>query len=120
MKNTVACLALFLTTTAFGAADPAAGAARAESCVACHGAGGISHMADTPSLAGQPERYLQWQLVYFRSNTRKNPFMQAMAATLTDNDIGNLAAYFAVQPPPPSNPSDAGEQTMFDVGQKLT
>jgi len=52
------------------AADVAAGQALAEACAACHGADGVSQIELTPSLAGQPDEFVQWQLVYFRSGVR--------------------------------------------------
>ena len=45
------------------AADVAAGRALAEGCAACHGGDGVSHTSLTPSLAGQPDEFVQWQLV---------------------------------------------------------
>ena len=56
---------------ASGAADVAAGKALAEGCAGCHGADGISQMPLTPSLAGQPDEFVQWQLVYFRSGDQE-------------------------------------------------
>ena len=119
MKYAVACAALsLLISTAYGA-DLAAGAAKAETCMACHGQRGISQMPDTPSLAGQPDGFLQWQLVYFRSGTRKSPLMQPMATSLSDDDIRNLSAYFAAQKPPPPGVNGAAEPVMFAAGQQL-
>ena len=63
--------ALSMINSTSEAADDAAVAAKAQTCFACHGPGGVSQMAETPSLAGQPESFIQWQLVYFRSGTRK-------------------------------------------------
>ncbi len=83
------------------AADAVAGKAKAQACVACHGEQAVSSMANTPSLAGQPDGYIQWQLVYFRSKTRNNDIMDPIAATLNDTDIRDLGAYFASLPPPP-------------------
>jgi len=120
MKAAAACLAFWLTATSCAAADLAAGAAKAaEACAACHGKDGISQMAGAPSLAAQPDGFLQWQLVYFRSGTRKNEVMQPIAAGLSDNDIRNLAAYFAAQKPPPRSVGGAAEPAMFSVGQRL-
>lgn len=120
MRLAAAGLSLLLTVgTSAGAADVAAGAAKAETCVACHGKDGVSQMAGTPSLAGQPEGFLQWQLVYFRSGTRKNPLMQPIAAGLSDDDIRNLAAHFAAQKPAPRGASGAADPAMFSVGQRL-
>src|SRR5450432_1691032 len=58
------------------AADIAAGKAKAELCIGCHGEAGISQTENIPSLAGQPDQFIQWQLVFFRSGTRKNEQMQ--------------------------------------------
>jgi cytochrome c553 len=101
------------------AADAAAVAEKAQTCIACHGPGGVSAMPETPSLAGQPEGFLQWQLVYFRSGTRKSPVMQPMAASLSDDDIRGLSGYFAAQKPPPRDANGAAEEAMYNVGQKL-
>ena len=88
------------------AADLAAGREKAELCSACHGENGISQIENTPSLAAQPDAFLQWQLVYFRSGTRKNEQMQPIVEPLTNEDIRNLAAYFASLPPAPKKPDD--------------
>ena len=77
------------------AADIAAGKEKAEMCVGCHGENGISQMDNIPSLAGQLDQYIQWQLVYFRSGARKNEQMQPIVEQLTNEDIRNLGAYFA-------------------------
>ncbi len=108
-----------LSAVALGAPDPKAGAAKAETCVACHGAGGISNTAMTPSLAGQPDNFLQWQLVYFRSGTRKSAVMQPMAAALKDDDIRNVAAYFAAQKPPVAAADRAADPALQAAGAKL-
>ena len=77
------------------AADIAAGKEKAELCVGCHGEGGISQMENTPSLAAQPDLFIQWQLVFFRAGTRKNEQMQPIVEQLNNEDIRNLGAYFA-------------------------
>jgi len=78
------------------AADVAAGKAKAtEICAVCHGENGISQMENVPSLAGQLDQYIQWQLVYFRAGSRKNEQMQPVVEQLTNEDIRNLGAYFA-------------------------
>jgi cytochrome c553 len=56
---------------------------------------GISNMPDAPHLAGQPEIYLAAQLRAYRSGERKHEVMAVMAKPLSDDDIGNLAAWFA-------------------------
>ena len=82
------------------AADAAAGKEKAQLCVGCHGDNGISQTENIPSLAGQPDQFIQWQLVYFRSGTRKNEQMQPIVEQLTNEDIRNLGAYFAALTPP--------------------
>jgi cytochrome c553 len=89
------------------AADVAAGKEKAELCVGCHGEGGISQTENMPSLAGQPDQFIQWQLVFFRSGTRKNEEMQPIVEQINTDDIRNLGAYFAsLAPPKASKPDD--------------
>ena len=101
------CGAAMIPATA-GAADLAAGKAAAGACAVCHGADGISAMAGVPSLAGQTDAFLEWQLVYFRSGARRSDAMDPIAAKLSDADIRNLGAWFAsLRPaPPPAGPLD--------------
>jgi len=77
------------------AADIEAGKAKSASCVACHGAAGISATPIWPNLAGQKEQYLAAQLKAFKDGTRANATMAPMVAGLSDDDIANLAAYYA-------------------------
>jgi cytochrome c553 len=77
------------------AGDVAAGKAKSAQCAACHGAKGISPMGLYPNLAGQKGQYTAKQLNDFRSGARKDPTMQAMVASLSDDDVANLSAYYA-------------------------
>ena len=86
------------------AADLVAGKEKAELCVGCHGENGISQMENTPSLAAQPDLFIQWQLVFFRAGTRKNEQMQPIVEQLNNEDIRNLGAYYASLPPPNIEP----------------
>jgi len=109
-------LCLFGGTAPALAADASAGKSLAEGCAGCHGADGVSEIPLTPSLAGQPDEFVQWQLVYFRSGARKNEIMGPVAESLNNEDIRNLGAYYASLPPPdPRAQSDALGQT----GEKL-
>ena len=119
MKFVAILAAALASGVAMAAADPAAGAAKAQACFACHGPGGISKTAETPSLAGQPDGFLQWQLVFFRSGTRKSPVMQPMAAQLKDDDIRDLAAFFAAQPPPRAAQPAAAGDPLVAAGRKV-
>ncbi|WP_407177801.1 c-type cytochrome [Bradyrhizobium sp. STM 3562] len=88
------------------AADIAAGKEKAEICAGCHGANGISETENIPSLAGQPDQFIQWQLVFFRSGARKNEQMQPIVEQLNNEDIRNLGAYFASLTPPKAQADD--------------
>jgi cytochrome c553 len=82
-----------------GSAD--AGAGKAAVCGACHGPGGNSAIADNPKLAGQHANYTYQQLKVLKTGERKAPVMNPMAAPLSDQDMKDLAAYFAAQKPQP-------------------
>ena len=97
--------AAFVTGPAHAAADIAAGKEKAELCVGCHGENGISQLENIPSLAAQPDAFIQWQLVYFRAGARKNEQMQPIVEQLNNDDIRNLGAYFS-QLTPPKPPAD--------------
>jgi cytochrome c553 len=75
---------------------------KAAQCTPCHGEAGISEIKNTPSLAGQPDQYLQWQLVFFR----KNEVIQPIAQQVNNEDIRNLGAYFASLTPPKASVPD--------------
>jgi cytochrome c553 len=96
----VAAVAAILLGNAACAADLEAGKMKAEPCGACHGAEGVSEVEGVPSLAGQPDQFLQWQLVYFRSGTRKDEVMEPLAAELSDAEIRDFGAYYASLPAP--------------------
>lgn len=67
-------------------------------CEVCHGKGGNSETALTPSIAGQPEIFLTNQLVYFREGLRNAPVMQQVAQGMKDAQITALARHFAASP----------------------
>jgi cytochrome c553 len=92
--------ALFGAAAAAGAADMKAGEAKAkEVCQACHGLDGNSPTPDYPKLGGQRPDYLAKALRDYKSGARKNAIMASFAGTLSAQDIDNLAAYYAAQPP---------------------
>ena len=98
--------AAFLFGSFAPAADNAAAKEKAELCAGCHGDSGISQTENTPSLAGQPDQFLQWQLVFFRGGSRKSDQMQPVAETISNDDIRTLGAYFAALTPPKPAPDD--------------
>jgi len=81
------------------AADSEAGRARVQSvCAACHGVSGVSVSDSIPNLAAQKASYLEAQLKALKDGSRKNAVMNAIAAQLSNDDIANVAAYFASLP----------------------
>ena len=77
----------------------AKGQATGQSCVDCHGAEGNAPIDDTyPKLGGQYGDYLAHALQAYRSGDRQHALMSPQAAGLSDQDISDLAAYFASRP----------------------
>lgn len=97
LVNTAA-VALLLVNAQAMAGDAAAGEEKAQVCAACHGEGGNSTLPINPKLAGQYASYLEHALRSYRDGGRKNPIMAAQVGSLSDEDIADLAAYFAEQP----------------------
>jgi cytochrome c553 len=81
------------------AADQEAGRSKSAPCAACHGADGNAAIPGTPSLAGQPAFFTHWQLIKYRDGRRQDEQMSPFAQNLTDEDMGNLAAFYAAQAP---------------------
>lgn len=79
--------------------DAAAGQAKSATCSACHGPTGNSANPEWPSLAGQSAPYITSQLKAFQKGERKNPLMMGPAATLTEADMNDLAAFYSAQKP---------------------
>ena len=96
-------LAIILMSVGLVSAAEAAGNAAAGEkivtgvCAACHGADGNSVITTNPKLAQQHPEYIAKQLANFKSGDRKNPVMSGIAATLSAEDMANVAAYFGGQ-----------------------
>jgi cytochrome c553 len=110
-------LAALLAPAAWSAGSAEAGATKAATCLACHGPNGNSVNPEWPRLAGQNAAYLRTQLHLWHDAKRVDAsgLMPPMAATLSDQDIEDLAAYYAQQAP-------AGleaEASNWQAGQRL-
>ena len=70
-------------------------------CVACHTIDGSRGLPANPILKGQHPEYLVKQLHEFKSGKRENAIMRGFASTLSDQDMVNVAAYYASKPTPP-------------------
>ena len=73
------------------------GKEKAAACVSCHGDNGNSMVPTFPKLAQQHASYLIKQLQAFKNGTRNNPIMSSIAAGLSDDDMADIAAYYADQ-----------------------
>ncbi|MDH5471811.1 MAG: cytochrome c4 [Gammaproteobacteria bacterium] len=100
-------LVLSASTSAMAAGDAAAGEGKAAACFGCHMPDGNSVVDQFPKLAGQHEKYTVKQLSEFKSMKRKNDIMLGMAAALTDEDMADLAAYFASKTGTPAMADDS-------------
>ena len=81
--------------------DVEAGKQKAAVCAACHGQNGVAQIPTYPNLAGQNEQYLVMALKAYKGSQRQGgqaAIMQGQAAALTDQDIANVAAYYASLP----------------------
>jgi cytochrome c553 len=83
-----------IVSTAQTAGDAAAGKTKSARCVACHGAEGQG-VPPNPALAGKPEAEQVQALKEYKSGSRANPVMKAMASPLSDQDMEDLSAYYA-------------------------
>ena len=92
-----------------------AGKAKSATCAACHGADGNSVNAEWPSLAGQHASYIAHQLHAFKDGERSNVTMNPFAASLSDQDILDLAAYFSSQKLTPKGADPA----LVTLGQQI-
>jgi cytochrome c553 len=103
-------------------ADPPKGRSiAAQVCAACHGADGNSPTSANPSLAGQHPEYLFRQLVHFkpqggRKAERENAVMAGMVAALSEDDMRNVAAYYASQK---LKPAAAKDKDLAALGQRI-
>jgi len=102
MNRSLSIVMLFVLTTAlvWAAGDPQAGKEKAQACAACHGTDGNSQNPTFPHLAGQYESYLLHSLRAYKNGGRSNPIMVGIVEPLADQDMQDLAAYFASQEGP--------------------
>ena len=127
MKRIMALATLFTAFAAAAAEPPFKGdTAKAQStanqvCMACHAADGNSQIAANPKLAGQMPEYLYKQLTNFKPAAgkkaeRENAVMASMVASLSPDDMRNLAAYYAGQA---AKPGVAKSKDLVALGQKI-
>jgi cytochrome c553 len=93
--------------------DPVAGEPLTAMCGGCHGAGGVSSDAATPTLAGQDAQYLANATKAYRK-TRQNWGMQRYVSGLSDKDIDNISAFYAAQKPRAADQVPSSTQELAD------
>lgn len=105
MKKLALILSLLASCSVWAQGSIEAGKAKSQTCVACHGADGNSLITQYPKLAGQHEKYLEKQLKELKlgmtsggKQGRNEPVMGAMAMSLSEEDMADLAAYYASLP----------------------
>jgi cytochrome c553 len=113
-------IAVLLTAGSASAAlaqgDAEAGQSKTTICTACHGASGNdSLLPNVPNLGGQGERYLLKQLQEIKAGTRVVPLMTGMLNALNDQDLADVAAWYASQ----TAPQGAADPAKLALGERL-
>ena len=93
----VAIAAALFSAQGLAGGDPTAGKEKSAVCAGCHGVDGNSTVGANPRLAGQYESYLYQALKQYKNGDRKDLLMANMVANLSDQDLKDLAAWFASQ-----------------------
>lgn len=118
MKKLVLIVSLLASCSVWAQGSIEAGKAKSQTCVACHGADGNSLLGMYPSLAGQHAKYIEKQLKDLKlgmtsggKQGRYDPVMSGMAMPLNEQDMADLAAYYASLPlASNTTPEDVVEQ----------
>ncbi len=100
---------------AFAEGDATAGQTKSQPCAACHGADGNSVNPEWPKLAGQGEGYIVAQLELFKDGTRQNALMQPQVAALSEQDMLDIAAFYASQTGTPG----AADPELVELGEQI-
>ena len=126
MKTAALLLSSLLLAATAQANEPAAavakpdlakgGAISSQVCAACHTADGSRGSPANPILQGQHAEYLAKQLTEFKSGKRKNPVMSGMAAPLSEEDVRNVAAFYASKT---AKPGFAKNKDTIALGEKI-
>jgi cytochrome c553 len=126
MKTAALLLSSLLLAATAHANEPAAAAAKpdlgkggaisSQVCAACHTADGSRGSPANPILQGQHPEYLAKQLSEFKSGKRKNAVMSGMAATLSEEDMRNVAAFYASKT---AKPGFAKNKDTVALGEKI-
>lgn len=101
LRSSLAAALLLSASAVLAKGDVEAGKAKSVVCQACHGPDGNgTGDGQYPRIAGQYADYLAKALMDYKTGARANPIMAGFAGTLSEEDIANLAEYYAGQPSP--------------------
>jgi len=95
--------------------DAEAGEAKSTACAACHGPDGNSTNPQWPKLAGQHARYTYKQLLAYKSGERDDAVMMGQVQGLDDQDMKDLAVFYAVQTPQPGS----ADRELAEQGKRI-
>ena len=111
----IAGILLFAPTLIFAqSGDAEAGKTKIATCAACHGQNGVGTAPENPSLAGQVPGYIAAQLKMFKMGAdggRENAIMAGMVATLSEQDMADIDAYYSSLPPHKGSITPEQEET---------
>jgi cytochrome c553 len=91
---TITLALMICSSAAWAGGDVSAGETKAASCVGCHGADGMGS-GDNPPITGLEADYFTEQMAAYKSGTRENAMMQMFAGQLSEEDMADIAAYYA-------------------------
>ena len=97
MRGLILGLAALVVTSPFAqaAGDSTAGRTVMVKCQSCHGKDGLATNYWAPNIAGQKQDYLVRSLMAYKAGERKSPMMSVVVKSLSDEDMANIAAYYA-------------------------
>jgi cytochrome c553 len=97
MRGLILGLAALVVTSPFAqaAGDSIAGRTVMVQCQSCHGKDGLAIEYWSPNIAGQKQDYLVRSLMAYKAGARKSPMMSRVVQSLSDEDMANVAAYYA-------------------------
>jgi cytochrome c553 len=110
-----ACLITVVALPVQAGGDATIGQSKSAVCAACHGADGNSAVTQWPKLAGQHPAYLERQLGLIKSGARAVPEMAGIVATMPDQDLADVSAWFASQTIKPG----VADEAQVAVGEKI-
>jgi cytochrome c553 len=112
-----------VSTVSQAQGDPAKGEAKAAMCIGCHGIIGYQatfpEVHKVPMISGQTDKYIAASLVAYQKGDRKHPTMRGIAASLTEQDIADLAAYYSQHGKAPAAPAALAKEVPANLKDRM-